>query len=529
MDDKYEATHDDDLGKGPVVKEANVHSVALTEALEAQKPKLWSRSMIQLYLIMGVGYLVSTLNGYDSSLMGAINAMEGYQKTFGLTGEGSSTGIIFIIYNCGQIAAFPFCGFFADGYGRRVCMFVGCALVIVGTVIQATAHETGQFIGGRFVLGFGASIASAAGPAYTVELAHPAYRGTMAGLYNVCWWLGNILAGWTTYGTNLHFPGSAWAWRVPTITQCLLPGIVMCLVMFFPESPRWLIMKDRREEAIAVLAKYHGEGDRNSPLVELQVREIVEDMSSATDNNPWWQFKELFNTRAARYRLYLVICMAFFGQWSGNNVVSYFMPAMLKSAGILDTNRQLLINAINPIFSMLAAIYGATLLDKLGRRVMLMGGLVGALFSYVLLTAFTAVSAEKPNLAYGTIVAIFLFGVFFAWGWTPLQTLYAVEVLENRTRAKGSGLNFLFLNVAMVVNTYGISVGIAKIGWKLYLVYIVWICVELVTIFFFFVETKGRSLEELSEIFEAKNPRKASTRKVKVAVTENGTVLETQS
>ena len=67
----------------------------------------------------------------------------------------------------------------------------------------------------------------------------------------------------------------------------------------------------------------------------------------------------------------------------------------------------------------------------------------------------------------------YLFGIFFAWGWTPLQTLYAVECLENRTRAKGSGLNFLFLNVAMVVNTYGISVGIAEIGWKLYLVYIV--------------------------------------------------------
>lgn len=71
---------------------------------------------------------------------------------------------------------------------------------------------------------------------------------------------------------------------------------------------------------------------------------------------------------------------------------------------------------------------------------------------------------------------------FDSWGWTPLQTLYAVECLENRTRAKGSGLNFLFLNVAMVVNTYGISVGIAKIGWKLYIVYIVWICVELVTV-----------------------------------------------
>lgn len=105
----------------------------------------------------------------------------------------------------------------------------------------------GQFIGGRFVLGFGASIASAAGPAYTVELAHPAYRGTMAGMYNNFWWLGNIIAGWTTYGTELNFPGSTWAWRTPTVVQAGMPAIVMALILFFPESPRWLIMKDRRE------------------------------------------------------------------------------------------------------------------------------------------------------------------------------------------------------------------------------------------------------------------------------------------
>jgi MFS family permease len=202
------------------------------------------------------------------------------------------------------------------------------------------------------------------------------------------------------------------------------------------------------------------------------------------------------------------------------------MPAMIENAGITSTSTQLLINAINPIFSMMGAVYGATLLDRLGRRVMLLSGLGGGLFAYCLLTAFTAESESNPNLAYGTIVAIFLFGVFFAWGWTPLQTLYAVECLENRTRAKGSGLNFLFLNVAMVVNTYGISVGIEKIGWKLYLVYIGWICVELAIIYFFFVETKGRTLEELSEIFEAKNPRKASTKKVRVAMDSQGNVLQ---
>lgn len=100
----------------------------------------------------------------------------------GLSGAGSSTGIVFIVYNLGQIAAFPFCGLLADGYGRRICIFVGCVLVLVGTAIQGSAHGLDQFVGGRFVLGFGASIASAAGPAYTVELAHPAYRGFMAGM-----------------------------------------------------------------------------------------------------------------------------------------------------------------------------------------------------------------------------------------------------------------------------------------------------------------------------------------------------------
>lgn len=260
----------------------------------------------------------------------------------------------------------------------------------------------------------------------------------------------------------------------------------------------------------------------NSPLVQLQYREIMEDRTNNQNKNPWWDYRELVNTRAARYRLAMVIAMAFFGQWSGNNVVSYFMPGMVEAAGITDKNKQLLINAINPIFSLIAAVYGATLLDKLGRRTMLMAGLTGALFSYVMLTAFTARTSDDPNLAYGTIVSIYLFGIFFSWGFTPLQTLYCVEVLDNRNRAKGSGLNFLFLNIAMVVNTYGISVGMEAIGWKLYLVYIGWICIELVIIYFFFVETAGKTLEEMGEIFESPNPRKASTRKFKVGVDSEG-------
>lgn len=74
------------------------------------------------------------------------------------------------------------------------------------------------------------------------------------------------MAGWTTYGTNLHLAESSWAWRLPTVVQCFMPAVVMAMIMFFPETPRWLLSKDRREEAIAIMAKYHGEGDPVSPI-----------------------------------------------------------------------------------------------------------------------------------------------------------------------------------------------------------------------------------------------------------------------
>jgi hypothetical protein len=202
----------------------------------------------------------------------------------------------------------------------------------------------------------------------------------------------------------------------------------MVVILFFPESPRWLIAHDHREEALTIFAKYHGDGDESSPLVQLQYHEIIEQLHLTRDENPWWDFRELVNSRGARYRLYMVIGMSFFGQWSGNNVVSYFMvsttppkpippvtnqlqPEMIQNAGIRNKNKQLLINPINPIFSMMGAVYGATLLDKLGRRFMMLAGLSGALISYILLTAFTAASEKHASLSCGVIVAIFLFGV----------------------------------------------------------------------------------------------------------------------
>lgn len=123
--------------------------------------------------------------------MGSLNAMDEYQKSFGLDGAGPSTGLIFIIYSIGSLAALPFSGFLSDGWGRRLAIFIGCAIILLGTGIQTAASNQPMFIAGRFILGFGAALAQAAAPVYIIEIAHPSYRGIQGGMYNNFWWVGN--------------------------------------------------------------------------------------------------------------------------------------------------------------------------------------------------------------------------------------------------------------------------------------------------------------------------------------------------
>ena len=96
---------------------------------------------------------------------------------------------------------------------------------------------------------------------------------------------------------HLSHYNDAWAWRIPTIAQAALPCIVMLLVLFFPESPRWLMSKDRSDEALHILAEYHGDGDRNAPIVQLQYREILEDREINPSDDRWWDVRELFRDR----------------------------------------------------------------------------------------------------------------------------------------------------------------------------------------------------------------------------------------
>lgn len=155
---------------------------------EPPRPFTWRT--FQLYSACFIGFFCSTMNGYDSSLINNLLENQWFLEYYHGKNAGVWAGIVTSMYQIGGVVSLPFIGPAADTYGRRFGMWIGCLFVIIATIVQGTApakEGVKQFMGGRFLLGFGVNIASAAGPMYVVEVSHPAYRGIVTAIFN-CFW-----------------------------------------------------------------------------------------------------------------------------------------------------------------------------------------------------------------------------------------------------------------------------------------------------------------------------------------------------
>jgi MFS family permease len=252
-------------------------SGAYNEALITEKPSLMNPRTLLLFLCCLLGFFCQTMNGFDGSLFNGLTANKQFLSFFHGSNNGIWAGIVSAMYQIGGVCALPFVGPCIDTWGRRVGMFIGSFLIIMGTVITGTTIHTasiGQFEGGRFLLGFGVSIASAAGPIYVVETSHPAFRGVVTAYCNTFWFTGSILASGAVRGA-LNLGGNI-SWQLPVWLQMLFSGLICLFCFFIPESPRWLYVSGKQDKAIATLTKWHGYGNPESAWVKLQLQEYKE-------------------------------------------------------------------------------------------------------------------------------------------------------------------------------------------------------------------------------------------------------------
>ncbi|KDQ55566.1 hypothetical protein JAAARDRAFT_195418 [Jaapia argillacea MUCL 33604] len=485
----------------------------------------WKKQRVLLLNAWIVVLLItSSTNGYDGSMMNGLQSLSQWNSAFNYP-TGGQLGLLNAIQNIGSLCAYPFSPYVADYFGGRFAVGWGACLMASATIIQTASQNVNMFIGARWLIGFGLTFAANGAPLLITEVAYPSQRGQATSLYNSLWFLGSIIAAWTTFGT-FNIPTS-WSWRIPSAIQGLPSVIQLCLLWFVPESPRWLVSKGREEEALKTLAYYHANGNEEDPLVEYEFQEIKAAIAldrEVKDNVGWLS---LFKTPGNRRRVRIIVALAFFSQWSGNGLTSYFT----------NPTTQLLINGLLNIYNFCIAMVASVLCDKAGRRLLFITSTVGvsssfpdprylprlaltragnmfsgmlifwtlqtvcfALYSEYDLTArdksCTMVSlraVDRSKVAHSPIMQL---------AFTPLIVTYTVEILPYSLRSKGFTMFNFVLSLSLIFNQYVNPIALQALGWKYYIVYICWIAFEMVFVFFFIVETKNRTLEETAALFD---------------------------
>ncbi|TXT04906.1 hypothetical protein VHUM_03989 [Vanrija humicola] len=455
----------------------------------------------KLTIGIACGFAVTVNNGYDMSLMGGLMANPQFMRDIDHP-DANKLGLIVAAISLGMIPSLMFAPAVADRFGRRIAIAIGYVIVIAAVLVQTFAIGGWKMFAGRFVLGFGSSIVFVGSSPYVAEIAHPRNRAETAALINCNFYVGSIISAWVTFGTlNIK---SNWSWRLCTLLQLGPPVFVLSLLPFAPDSPRWLVGKDRVDDAHRMLAKYHANGEMNDELVLFELEEIKEAIAAEKAYRAGSQYSAFFKTKGNRHRLFIIVMVGFLSQWVGNGIISYYLVDILKSVGITAPSQQTGYNGGLQIFNLFAAVFGSLMVERVGRRKMWLTSACGMLASYIVITACSAAYTEKGNKGAGYAVMAFLF-VYFGFydiAFTGLSVAYPLEVLTFSLRTKGIAITMLSMSCALFFNMYVNPIALQHLAWKYYFVYIGIIIFAIVVIYFFFPETKGRLLEEVAEIFD---------------------------
>ncbi|KAL6230830.1 hypothetical protein BDW75DRAFT_244462 [Aspergillus navahoensis] len=471
------------------------------------------KNLRRLYMFLMPSALgVEITTGFDGSVLNGLQAVDRWQAHFNYPSS-ATLGLVSASISIGSVAAVPIIPYFNDRWGRKSSVIFGSFIVLIGVVIQTAAANLGMLIASRIIIGFGLAIALSGAAQLLTELCYPKERAVMVGCFQVSWYVGSVLAAGTTLGTFSW--GNEWSWRLPTLFQILPSLLQVTFIWFVPESPRWLISRDRHDEALSILTEYHGEGDSSSAFVAaefLQIRETLR-LEKEASANPW---RDLFSTKANIRRVTVAFCVGLFSQWAGNGLVSYYLAKVLSTIGIDDRLVQNQINVSLSCWNLATGAAAASVgTNYLPRRTQLLAGF-GSMC--VVFSCWTAASAVFNNSTDGegntgndaaataVVALIFIYYAFYNL-MMPLQYLYVSEVFPFLQRSKGIAIMQLSNKGGTGFNQFVNPIGLEDLGWRYYLVYVAILAAETAFIWLVYPETKGVSLEEVAVVMEGEQAR----------------------
>ncbi len=463
-------------------------------------PEKTSTNFAFIVLITLVATIGGFLFGYDS---GVINGtVEGLQKAFHSDSAGTGFNVASILLGCAAGAFMA--GWLADKFGRRTILLISSVCFTISALGAGLAQDSFQFILVRVLGGLAVGAASVLAPAYISEVAPAKYRGTLSSIQQIAIisglfasFVSNYILARVAGGSTvvLALGCEAWRWMFWVM---LIPSVTFFFsLLFIPESPRFLVASGKKEKALAVLTRLMG-----ASLAQAKLKEI--DASLVADHHRPKLTDILDNKRLFRPIVWVGIGLASFQQLVGINVVFYYGAVLWRSAGFKESDA-LLINVISGGVSILACLFATALIDRVGRKPLLLIGSIGMGVTLgVLAVVFGTAHAVNGTLALTgsagpiALVAANLYVMLFNFSWGPVMWVMLGEMFPNQIRGSGlaiSGLAQWLANFGITMTFPMLLAGVGLGG--AYGLYTVCAIISIFFIVKFVHETKGKELEEM--------------------------------
>ncbi|KAI8249154.1 Sugar transporter STL1 [Colletotrichum sp. SAR 10_77] len=356
-------------------------------------------------------------------------------------------GNITSLYNIGCVVGSIISYFIGERLGRRSMLMSGATIMIIGSILLGASENLATLLAGRIITGIGNGMNSSTAPVFLSECAPASIRGALLTLQGTVTILGVVITYWTDYGTSFY--ESSFQWQFPLAFQAFFAVFIVLQIVGLPETPRWLVARDRYEEGRDVIAAI-----LDKALDDEAVGRVLLDIQSGLEEEKRdgpFRFKELFSWGSQQNlrRLILTISVQLGQQFSGSNMINYYLPVIFTDTMGMDRELALILGGCAQITYLVGSAIPVFLMDRFGRRVLLMG---------------------SSGAASGAVAFIFLFQLFYGVGWLP----YLKRTDENLQ---------------------------ANIEWRTFIIFAVLNILFIPMVYFFYPETKGLELEDIPLLF----------------------------
>lgn len=481
----------------------------------------------RVYSCAIVAATAAIMIGYDSAFIGTSISLASFKGEFGLT---TKTASQFASISANIVSTYQGGCFFGSllGYplgqllGRKLGLLISALVFCLGAGVMLAADGArglGPIYGGRIVAGLGIGAASNLTPLYISEIAPPAIRGQLVGMYEIGWQIGGLVGFWINYGVTRHIPSSHKQWLIPFAVQLIPGGIFAAGIPFFiKESPRWLITRNRRDEAIKNLCFIRNLSPQD-PFIINEMNDIdvqVEHDRTAVGTGFWAPFRQVFGKGFLFRRMLITTSLFIWQNGTGINAINYYSPTFFKSIGVSGSSTSLLTTGIfGVIKTVLALVWCFIVIDKFGRRGILLVGSIGGAISMYVIGGYlaTAKIATNPNgnLPPGGIAAMFFFYLwtaFYAVSWNGTPWVVNSEAFPGAvrqvTQCFAASSNWLW-NFVISRATPTMFLRMGKHGYGVYLFFATMQVLSVFYVALLLPETRNIPLEEMDRLFAQKN------------------------